>query len=259
MPIACITGASSGIGKEFARELGKCGYDLILVARNKEALCQVAAETGTRCRIIVCDLSDENACRTLADQLKKYRLFILINNAGFGDAGPFHCTQLQKDLDMVDVNVKALHILTKELLPAFIKRDKGYILNVSSSAGLLPGGPYMATYYATKAYVTSLTCAVSRELKTLHSKVHISALCPGPVDTNFNDTANVKFALKGISASYCAKYALRKLFAKQLIIVPTLTVKSAVIGSRMIPRRLSLTITAFVQRRKFARGIKTDH
>lgn len=151
---------------------------------------------------------------------------------------------------MIDVNVKATHILTKELLPGFIKRDCGYILNVASSAGLLPGGPYMATYYATKAYVTSFTSAIYEELKDMKSNVHISALCPGPVDTNFNETANVIFALKGISAEYCASYALIKMFKKTLIIIPTFKMKAAILSAKLSPRKAALAITKHQQRKK---------
>lgn len=250
MAIACITGASSGIGKEFACQLSKKGYNLILVARSRDKLEKLAAQLDTKCHIIVCDLVDEEACRSLAEQLKKYKLSILINNAGFGDVGKFHETSLAKELDMIDVNVKATHILTKELLPNFIKQNSGYILNVASSAGLMPGGPYMATYYATKAYVASFTSAISEELRAMGSRVQISALCPGPVDTNFNDVANVKFALKGISSRYCVSYALRKMFAGKLIIVPSFKMKAAVIASKFSPRRMALVITSKQQKKK---------
>lgn len=253
MSIACITGASSGIGKEFAIQLSKQGYNLILIARNYEALHSLAERLDTKCKIIICDLSSEKACINLAGQLKKYNISILINNAGFGDIGAFHKTSLSKDLDMIDVNVRAAHILTKELLPGFISRNKGYILNVASSAGLLPGGPYMATYYATKAYITSFTSAISEELRLLGSNVSVSALCPGPVDTNFNNTANVQFALNGISAAYCARYALEKMYQRKLIIVPTFTMKAAVFSTRLLPRRILLNITSKQQRKKFHR------
>lgn len=253
MPTACITGASSGIGKEFAIRLSKQGYNLILIARNYEALRSLAEKLDTKCKIIICDLSAEKACINLAEQLKKYKISILINNAGFGDIGEFHKTSLSNDLDMIDVNVRAAHILTKELLPGFIRRDRGYILNVASSAGLLPGGPYMATYYATKAYVASFTSAISEELRRLGSNVSVSVLCPGPVDTNFNNVANVQFALNGISAAYCVRYALKKMYRRKLIIVPTLTMKAAIFSSRLLPRRVLLNITSKQQRKKFNR------
>lgn len=250
MAIACITGASSGIGMEFAKQLSFMGYNLILVARNRKALKELADSLPTKCMIITCDLASEDSCRTLADKLKKYNIRILINNAGFGDVGAFCETSLSKELDMIDVNVKATHILTKELLPGFIKRDCGYILNVASSAGLLPGGPYMATYYATKAYVTSFTSAIYEELKDMKSNVHISALCPGSVDTNFNETANVIFALNGISAEYCAAYALIKMFKKTLIIIPTFKMKAAILSAKLSPRKAALAITKHQQRKK---------
>lgn len=197
MPTACITGASSGIGKEFAAQLAARGYNLILVARNTKALEELAAELACKCRIISCDLSKEAQCMQLAEELKPLDIHILINNAGFGDLDRFAQSDLSKSLDMINVNIKALHILTRKLLPELMKKDRGYILNVASSAGLLPGGPYMSTYYATKAYVTSLTNAIYQELQEVHSNVHISMLCPGPVNTNFNETANVTFAASG--------------------------------------------------------------
>lgn len=279
MSIACITGASSGIGRAFAIHLSKMGYNLILISRNTYKLKKLASNLNTKCKIIYCDLANENSCHNLANQLKKYNIDILINNAGFGDLGMFDKTDLLKDLDMIQVNIKAMHILTKELLPEFIKRDKGYIMNVASSAGLLPGGPHMATYYATKAYVTSLTCSIYQELQEQpmchphiqpqiahlsvpqwtknhsiqhkKSSVHICALCPGPVHTNFDKAANVKFSINGISASYCAAYGLKKMFQKKLIIIPTWYMKAAVWAIHKIPRKMALAITAQQQHKKY--------
>lgn len=250
MAIACITGASSGIGMEFAKRLSRMGYELILVSRNTKALKKLAGTLPCRRKIISCDLSDENNCIKLAEYLKTKNLTLLINNAGFGDWGSFDNTDLNKELDMINVNIKALHILTKEILKDFKKKDRGYILNVASSAGLLDGGPYMATYYATKAYVTSLTSSIYEELKEAGSNVHISMLCPGPVDTNFNNVAGVTFALSGISASYCAKYALSELFKGTLTIVPTFTMKAAVLAGKFAPRKLLIKITAKQQLKK---------
>lgn len=250
MAIACITGASSGIGMEFAKRLSRMGYELILVSRNTKALKKLAGTLPCRCKIISCDLSDENNCIKLAEYLKTKNLTLFINNAGFGDWGSFDNTDLNKELDMINVNIKALHILTKEILKDFKKKDRGYILNVASSAGLLDGGPYMATYYATKAYVTSLTSSIYEELKEAGSHVHISMLCPGPVDTNFNNVAGVTFALSGISASYCARYALSELFKGTLTIVPTFTMKAAVLAGKFAPRKLLIKITAKQQLKK---------
>lgn len=250
MTIACITGASSGIGMEFAKRLSRMGYELILVSRNTKALKKLAGTLPCRCKIISCDLSDENNCIKLAEYLKTKNLTLFINNAGFGDWGSFDNTDLNKELNMINVNIKALHILTKEILKDFKKKDRGYILNVASSAGLLDGGPYMAAYYATKAYVTSLTSSIYEELKEAGSNVHISMLCPGPVDTNFNNVAGVTFALSGISASYCARYALSELFKGTLTIVPTFTMKAAVLAGKFAPRKLLIKITAKQQLKK---------
>lgn len=250
MKLACITGASSGIGRELAFLLAKLDYDLIIVGRNTDTLHEIADNVDVKCKCITCDLSDEKSCVKLGKKLKKYKLDIMINNAGFGELGEFACTKLKNDLNMINVNIKAVHILTKAVLPGFIERDCGYIMNVASCAGLLPGGPYMSTYYASKAYVTSLTTAIHRELKDMGSNVHISMLCPGPVDTNFNNVASVKFALPGISAEYCAYYALCKMFTGKFMIIPTLTMKAGVFASRLLPRELLACITGHQQKKK---------
>lgn len=250
MATACITGASSGIGMEFAKQLSRMGYDLILIARHTDILKNMAKTLPVRCQVMPCDLSIEADCIALADRLQNRKIHILINNAGFGDLGDFDKTDLSKEMDMINVNIKALHILTKKLLPGFKKRGRGYILNVASSAGLLPGGPHMATYYATKAYVTSLTSAISTELKEAGSNVHISMLCPGPVNTNFNNVAGVTFSLNGIPPAYCASYALKHMFRGKLTIVPSLTMKLAVNSVRFIPRWAATAITSHQQKKK---------
>ena len=171
-------------------------------------------------------------------------------NAGFGDLGSFDKTSLNKELSMINVNIKATHILTKYMVKTFKKRNLGYIMNVASSAGLLPGGPYMSTYYATKSYVTSLTSAINEELREAKSRVHICMLCPGPVNTNFNNVANVTFALPGISATYCASYALRQMFRGKVTIVPTLMMKLGTTVAKCVPRQMVTAITARQQKKK---------
>lgn len=250
MTMACITGASSGIGKEFARRLSEKGFDLILIARNQNALKDLADSLPTKCEIISCDLSNTEVCKDLGVRLSHKKIDILINNAGFGDVGAFAETDIEKELSMIDVNIKALHILTKAVLPSMITHNRGYILNVASSAGLMSGGPFMATYYATKAYVTSMTSAIYEELREIHSNVHISMLCPGPVDTGFNDVAGVKFALAGISAEYCVDYCLRQMSKGNLTIIPSPLMQLAMFGSKLMPRKLLLPITAKQQRKK---------
>ena len=124
-------------------------------------------------------------------------------------------------------------------------------MNVASSAGLIPAGPYMATYYATKAYVVSLTRAIAQELQDEGSNIYIGALCPGPVNTEFNSVANVEFALRGISPSYCVKYAIRQMKKRKVLIVPTLTIKAATFFGRFIPQSLYIKIAGHQQKKKF--------
>lgn len=250
MSIAVITGASSGIGKEMAKILSHKGYSLILVARNKVLLDELSATLPTKTKTLSLDLSKKADIFKLVKYIKRKKIDIFINNAGFGDVGDFDKTSLSKELDMIDVNIKALHILTKAALRIMKRRNYGYILNVASSAGLFYAGPYMATYYASKAYVTSLTTAISSELKASKSNVSISALCPGPVNTNFNNVANVKFALKGISARECAQVAIDGMFKKKLIIIPTGYMKLAVFGNKLLPRQLSARIVGKQQSKK---------
>lgn len=255
---AVVTGASAGIGMHLAKGLAQRGYNLILVARREERLKQLAEDLsqqyGTQSLVLPCDLSKTKECERLMQEIGDYPVEVFINNAGFGDCSTFVTGDLQKELDMIDVNVKAMHTLTKLILQKMQKVDSGYILNIASSAGLIPAGPYMATYYATKAYVTSLTQAVARELKETKSNIYIGCVCPGPVDTEFNRVANVEFSLPGISAEYCARYSLKKMFCKKTVIIPTLTMKLALFGVRLIPRKWYIALTAGQQKKKLFRG-----
>ena len=161
---ALITGASSGIGLDMARYLAKQKCELILVAKDKEKLEKVQETLPTKVTIIVADLSNEQKVKELYVLTKKENIDILINNAGFGDFGFFTETDLNKEINMIDTNIRAVHILTKSFLKDMEKRDSGYILNVASSAAFQPG-PLMATYYATKSYVYQLTEAIYYEKK----------------------------------------------------------------------------------------------
>ena len=250
-PYAVVTGASSGIGFEIAKQLSKRGYKIVLVARNEKRLEKVSRILETETIIITADLSQRSECVRLMEETRELDIEVFVNNAGFGDCGKFHKTDISKELDMIDVNISAVHILTKMMLHRFKARTSGgYILNVASSAGLFPAGPYMATYYASKAYVTSLTSAVAAELKDENSDIYIGALCPGPVDTRFNDVANVEFALKGISAKKCAAYAVNQMFKRKTIIVPTLRMKLAVFCVRLLPRGVMVSLTGRQQKKK---------
>lgn len=246
---ALITGASSGIGREIAKYLDSLGYELILVARDKEKLEQVSLKFKHKPKIIIMDLLVESNVKSLYVLTKNEDIDILVNNAGFGNFGMFTETDLNNDLEMLDVNIRAVHILTKLFLRDMKKKDKGYILNVSSSASFQPG-PLMATYYSTKAYVLRLTEAIHYELKKEKSKVSVSCLCPGPVNTNFNKTAGVKFAVKPLSASYVAKYAIDKMFKKKLIIIPGFKMKLAKFFGRFLSDKQLMRITYRIQKRK---------
>ena len=245
--IALITGASSGLGKDFAIELSKQGYDLVLVARNKKELEKVKKLCITKCDIEVMDLSILANCTKL---FKKYKnIDLLINNAGFGLFGEFNNTDLEKEINMIDLNISALHVLTKLYLNQMVKKDSGRILNVASSAAFLPG-PLMSTYYATKAYVFRLTTAIYEELRKSKSNVKVSVLCPGPVKTNFNNVANVNFSIKGLESDYVVKYALKKAFKDKLVIIPGLLVKAGATLSKIAPIKLAMKVAYNIQKKK---------
>ena len=244
---ALITGASSGIGRDMAAYLNKLGHELILVGSNKEKLDKVSDKL--KCKSIVLDLSKKDNCIKLYEKVKDENIDILINNAGFGKFGEFTETKLDDELSMINVNINAVHILTKLFLKDFVKRDSGYILNVASSAAFEPG-PLMATYYSTKAYVLRLTTSIYEELRRNKSNVHVSVLCPGPVKTNFNNVANVKFDIKSISSEYCAEYAIKKMFKNKLIIIPTLYMKLGIFFTRFTSTKTMAKIAYNIQSKK---------
>ena len=247
--LALITGASSGIGKSLAITLSNQGYDLILVARRKKKLQELKKQIKTKVEIINLDISSTYNCMDLYNQVKDKDIDILINNAGFGLFGEFSETSLDKELDLIDTNIKAVHILTKLFLIDFIKKDKGYILNVASSAAFM-SGPLMSSYYASKGYVLKLTEAISEELHKNKSNVYIGCLCPGPVDTEFNKIAKVEFSLKSLTSEEVANYAIKQMFRRKTIIIPSIKMKLACTMSRFIPRKLLLKITYRIQKRK---------
>lgn len=249
-PLALVTGGSSGIGRDMALVLTKKGYAVIIAARSEKRLNDVKNMLGGNAHIFVCDLANKDDCIALYKESKRLGgAEILINNAGFGLFGEFNSSDLDTELNMIDTNVKALHILTKLFLKDFYKNDRGYILNVASSAAFMPG-PLMSTYYSTKAYVLRLTQAIYRELKHRKSSVYIGALCPGPVDTNFNNTANVTFALKGLKSFDVAEYAIKKMFKRKAVIIPGLSMKLGKFALRFIPDKLASAISYHIQKRK---------
>lgn len=254
---AVVTGASSGIGAELARRLAKEGFRLVLVARRRERLQSLADEIGKMgqdCIVFPADLAKIKECKRLMSELEGLKVTVFVNNAGFGACGSFLDTDTGKELQMIDVNIRAVHLLTKLVLLKMQKQGKGYLINVASSAGLMPAGPYMAAYYATKSYVASMTRAVAEEFREMGSPVYVGCLCPGPVNTEFNEVADVEFALPGISAKYCADYAVKQMKKRKTVIVPTIRMKLAMTVGRFLPQKMYIRIAAHQQKRKLSRS-----
>lgn len=244
-----ITGASSGIGRDMARIMAQKADELVLVARDLKKLEELKQEleSKTKVEIISIDLTSEENCKEIHNRVQN--VDILINNAGFGDCGDFTKTSLEKEINMIKTNIIAYHILTKLYLIDMKNKDSGKILNVASIAGFMPG-PLMATYYATKNYVVRLSEAIREELKKDKSKVQISILCPGPVSTNFNKVANVKFNLREANSMKVAEYAIKNLEKGKFYIVPGMDVKIARIGVRFLPNSIIAKFAYMAQKRK---------
>ena len=248
--IALITGASSGIGKELAKNLASRGFNLILVARRPAKLKEVKEEirmfSDVKIKLICLDLSKPEQCAQLYEQVKRLNVDIVVNNAGFGLFGKFDQTDLGRELLMIDTNIKAVHILTKLFLRDFKRRNYGFILNVSSIAGFM-AGPLMATYYASKNYVLQLTRAIGEELRHDGRNVYVGVLCPGPVDTDFNRVAGAEFTIGGASAAEVAEYAIEQMFRGKTVILPKTEIKALAALSKAAPSRLMLMGAYFAQ------------
>ncbi len=242
--IALVTGASAGIGRDIARSLAKHGINLIITARRKDRLQALKEELteqyGVKVKVITADLSSVEQCKELHRRVQQYNIDIFVNNAGLGVFGEFTETDLDKELNMLDINVRAFHILFKLFLQDFVKRDSGYILNLASLAGFMPG-PLFASYYASKAYIVRMTTAVHEELRCKKSNVRLSMLCPGPVQTEFMERAGVTFAMQPQSSEYVAEYAVREMFGGRLSIIPSLVMKT---GTALI-KGMPDTVLAF--------------
>lgn len=252
---ALITGASSGLGRDMACVLSERGYDIIAVARRKERLQELANGLKTNIEIIVADVTDIEECKKLAERAGE--VDILINNAGFGVFGDFSTTDLDKELLMLDTNVRAVHILTKLFVKEFEKRNSGYILNVSSLAAFFPG-PLFGAYYASKAYVLRITQAVAEELRRKRSKVKISALCPGPVHTEFGAVAQVSFGTGTekagkkviITSRDVAEYAIKKMFSGKQVIIPGFLMKIAAFLRHILSDKMLAKTAYMIQSKK---------
>lgn len=246
---AIVTGASSGIGRDMARVLVSLGFTVYGVARRKDRLEELRNELGEIFIPVEMDLSKEENLYKLFESMQNEDIDIIVNNAGFGIFGAFHKTDLQRELDMLDVNIRSLHILTKLFSKKFLKQGYGKILNVGSSAGFM-AGPLLSSYYASKAYVLRLSEAVDEEMRRQNKNVTVSVLCPGPVKTEFDEVADVRFSLKGLDSSYVAEYAIRKMFKGKRVIIPGFTMKLLVFFSRLVPAGLLTKITYHTQKRK---------
>ena len=246
---ALITGATSGIGLDIARYLDSLKIDLILVGRDKEKLARVANEFAVKPKLVVLDLKDLKKVKELYLLTKDDDIDILVNNAGFGLFGEFKDTDLNKEIYMIDVNIKAVHLLTKLFLKDMVKRNSGYILNVSSAAGFGPG-PLMATYYATKTYIYQLTESINEELRHNKSNVYIGALCPGPVSTEFNKVAKVNFSVKEMNSYDVSEYAIKQMFKKKKVIIPGIKYKLGVFACRFLTLSTKQKISYKIQNGK---------
>jgi short-subunit dehydrogenase len=247
--VALITGASAGLGVEFARQLSRRGHALVLVARRKERLEELAKELGNA-RAVAIDLSKPNAAAKLMDDLQTAgeEVEILVNNAGFGLIGKFAQLDAKRERQMVDLNVGTLTDLCRAVAPQMIKRKAGAILNVASTAAFQPG-PKMAVYFATKAFVLSLSEALHEELKP-HG-VHVTCLCPGPTRTEFGEVAgfdgNGLFDRVAMEAPQVVETGLKGLDRNQAVVVTGLVNKIGAASTRFAPRSVVRKIAGSIK------------
>ncbi len=244
---ALVTGASSGIGRDIAIQLSKKGYDIIAVARDKEKLEELKEYISTNLEIVTMDISIKENCIELFNKVGY--VDILVNNAGFGIFGKFNQTDMDRELNLINTNIVAVHILTKLFLQEMIKKNKGYILNVASIAGHMPG-PLMAAYYSSKAYVYTLSTSVNEELKKDKLNVRVGTLNPGPVKTNFNNVANVKFSLKSHSSDFVARYAVKRMLKGDTDITPAFEIKLLRLVAKIVPDNILVKFAYKAQKKK---------
>lgn len=253
---ALITGASSGLGRDMAIALSKRGYDIIAVARRQDRLETLKAELDTNVELLCLDVTRAEGIEQIAARLDEVDVFI--NNAGFGVFGDLCSSDLNAELQMIETNVKAVHILTKLAAQNFKARNHGHILNVASIAAFFPG-PLFSAYYGSKAYVFRLTQALHEELRREKSAVRVSVLCPGPVKTEFEQVAKVSFGRgdepgRGLiiaDSRKVAEYAIRQMLRGKLIIIPGALMKLAVFFRRVLPERTLCKLLYVLQSKKF--------
>lgn len=252
---ALITGASAGLGRDFARLFAADGHDVILVARRRDRLEELAGELtqahGTTATVIDADLAQPDAARRIHEEVERRGLAVdfLVNNAGFGGTGAFAETAEGRDAGMIQVNVTALVELTHQFLPAMVQRGRGRVLNIGSTAGFQPG-PFMATYYASKAFVNSFTEALAFELNGTGVTATLS--CPGATETEFaghaGNAESLLFRLGAANSATVAHGAYRAMMAGRRSVIHGLTNKIGAQSLRVSPRAAILAITARLNR-----------
>jgi short-subunit dehydrogenase len=246
---ALITGATSGLGYEFVKLFASDGYDLVLVARNSHKLAEIKNTfSQVKITLIEKDLSIEGAAKEVFEEVERHGISIdiLVNNAGFGLKGSFDKLDIQKQLNMIQLNTAALTELTYYFLQKMNLRNSGRILNVASTAAFQPG-PLMAVYFATKAYVLSFSEALMEELSG--TSVTVTALCPGATKTNFGAVANVensKMFSQAMSAEVVAKQGYAALMKGKRVFVPGGVNKASALGTKFMPRRLAAKVAKYV-------------
>jgi uncharacterized protein len=260
--VALVTGASAGIGTEIARELARRGHGLVLVARRKQRLQELAeelsSEHGIRAETIASDLSKAASRARIPGRVTELGLDvnILVNNAGFATGGPFTKSDPARELEQVQVLVEAVVALTSAFLPGMVERGRGAILNVASTAAMQPL-PYAAGYSAAKAYVLNFSEAIHQEVA--HQGVTVTALCPGPVETEFWDVANWQVAggrsfekafPAKVSPPGVARAGVEGLEAGRRVVIPGLPMRAAMLASRYIPHAVKLPVVERVMRRR---------
>jgi short-subunit dehydrogenase len=241
---ALITGASSGIGTELAKLCAHSEFDVVLVGRNRAALEELARPWSTRARVLAADLADPAAPKSIFDQLRSTSLEILINNAGFGVRGAFAETDWAQEAELIQVNVTALAHLTKLFLPGMLHRGSGRILNIASTAAFVPG-PYMAAYYASKAFVRSFSESLAGEVAG--TGVTVTVLCPGPTRTAFAERAGIAetrlFRGGAMSAAEVARIGFDAMMAGKREAIAGARNRWMMFGARFAPRSVLAGVT----------------